>query len=103
MPAQFNYIDITNQPELERVADQVQHSKQSVILKRGDEEVAKLSPVAPRSRRSRKAAPDNSWLLKMVDIGAGMAPADGATDVSENVDKYLTDAIYAESHPPTEQ
>lgn len=49
-------IDVTHDPELLRLAEEVRHSGKPRLLRRGGEDLAVLSPVGlVASRRTRKA------------------------------------------------
>lgn len=95
-------VDISNLPELLKLAEEVQTSRTPRLLKRGEDEIAVLSPVEPavrpqqRRRRAGSANP-NEWLLRLADIAADAARPDQATDVSSNKYKYLAEA-YADLH-----
>jgi|SRR3954447_7463549 hypothetical protein len=100
MPGEFSYIDATKDPNvLSKTAKEVVKSRRSQLVKIGDDELVEVSPVTP-PKHSQRSGPDNSGLRSLIGIASG---SDGATDVSANVDRYLADAIYAESHPPKEQ
>lgn len=102
MAKQLQQIDITNTPELLRLAEEVRVSRVPRLLTRGDQAVAVLAPVhglpaAPRSaRRDRRTGPDDP-LWSIIGIGLAAEPDDGVTDVSENTDTYLAQA-YADLH-----
>ncbi len=65
MQKETDSVDITNIPDLLRLAEEVRATKQPRLLKRGDEEVAILTPVT----RSSTAA--NRRLLESFDRMAG--------------------------------
>ena len=100
MAKELKPIDITNSPELLRLAEEIQRSQQPRVLVRDAEEMAEVRPVPAKrkrspqgkSRRTRDSANPNDWLLRLIDLGAATSPADGPTDVSANKQKYLTDA-----------
>jgi hypothetical protein len=60
MASEFVPIDVTDSPELSRLAERVRSSGRSHVLKRGDEEMVVVSPTPQRrpaqSRRRRSAA-----------------------------------------------
>jgi hypothetical protein len=96
--------DISNIPEMLRLAEQVRATRTPRVLKRGDEEIAVVAPVEPPATRTsrRKAAPPaqpNAWLEQLI----GVASSEGAGDVSTNKHKYLAEAYYARSHKPRER
>ena len=68
MSSEFNPpIDISDWPEPAReAAEEVQRTKRSRLIKRGDQEIAVLSPIEqPQARRrtrpSANAANPNAW------------------------------------------
>jgi hypothetical protein len=66
--------------------------------------VGSLEP--PRKSRKRAPArrtpiPRTDSIFNIIGLGKSSLPtSEEPTDVSSNVDKYLAEAIYAESHPP---
>lgn len=89
-------IDVSQVPELLRLVQEAHDSGQECVLTRDNEEIAVLTPVAPRqSRRPRKGnlvgEDDPLW-----DI-VGMGTSRGAGDISENKQRYLAEA-YADTH-----
>lgn len=95
MARELKHIDITNVPELLRIAEEVQASREPRLLRRDSEDVAILRPVRRAStRRLPRGKPftqdDPIWNLQ----GVGRS---GLTDVSANVDTYLAEA-YLDSH-----
>jgi hypothetical protein len=98
-------MDISDMPEIRRLAEEVRRTRQPRVLTCDGQEVARLTPVQGQRgsqsppRRRRQAAPDNSGLLSLVGIARS---TDGVTDVSENKHKYLAEAYYAEFHQPAE-
>jgi hypothetical protein len=97
---EFVPIDISQGPDLRRLAHTVRESGKRYALQEGAETVAVLGPapkkhhrsVSPR-RRSRVFTKDDPlWGI------VGMFKADGGpTDVAENVDSYLAEA-YLNTH-----
>src|SRR5215211_4321473 len=101
MPGEYPYIDATNDPNiLSKTARDVARTRKSQIVKVGEDELVEVSPVGTPTKQPGRALPDNSGLRSLIGIASS---SDGATDVSENVDKYLADAVYAEAHPPKEK
>lgn len=84
------HIDVSNMPELLELAEEVRNTGKTHVLQRGGEELAQITPVAPRAKSRIKGRPtsadDPIWNI------VGMAHSSGPGDVSENVDKYLADA-----------
>lgn len=87
-------IDISNQPELMRLVEEVSASGKPRRLRRHDEDVAQLVPIEPgprtqraaRSRGKATSADDPLWTI------VGLAHGKGPTDVSENKYHYLAAA-----------
>lgn len=90
MTQELGPIDIADNPELRRLAEQVKASGRPRTLVVGDDEpVAVLTP-APRTKRKTRVRPDGVQSLRNL-VGLG-ADRDGATDVSSNKYKYLVEA-----------
>lgn len=98
MARELRPIDVSNQPELRRIAEEVYNSKQPRVLRRDAEDLAILSPVrAPRKTtargrpgtRGKRLTPDDS-LFNI--IGMAASEAGEPTDVSANKHEYLADA-----------
>jgi hypothetical protein len=109
MQKEVKNIDITDIPDLLKLAEEVRESNEPRLLKRGQEAIALLAPVEPQeessppTKRRRQSAQANDWLLRLADIAADSPPpADGATDVSRNKYKYLAEA-YRDLHLPKEK
>ena len=101
MSGEFSYIDATSDPSaLTKTAKEVVKSRQSKLVKIGDDEIVEVSPVSTPAKQTDRAQHNNSGLRSLIGIAQA---SDGATDVSENVDRYLADAIYNKSHPPKEK
>lgn len=87
-------IDISNVPELLRIAEEVRSSGEPRLLKHGEQDLAVLTPVKPesgvgRGRRRRGVAgagPDS--LLNIIGIGESAEP----TDIGQHKDRYLAEA-----------
>ena len=94
-------IDVTNIPDLLRVAEEVRDAQAPRVLTQGDDEIAVISPVRTARAKARRAQPipRTDSLFGIV----GLIRSEGSGDVSENVDKYLAEAMYAELHPSTEK
>ena len=98
MARELKRIDITNVPELLRIAEEVQASQEPRVLRRDGEDLAVVRPLKrpgrPRIPRGKPfTKEDPIWNLQ----GIGRS---GLTDVSENVDKYLAEA-YIDTHDQT--
>jgi hypothetical protein len=88
-------IDISDMPDLRRIAEEVQATGQPRLLRRDGQDVALVTPLVPRNqhsasgrRRGRLTRDDALFDL----IGAAAGPDDGVTDVSENKYHYLAEA-----------
>lgn len=107
MAARMKHVDVGDLPDALRLAEEVERTGQPRLLKVNGRALAVLSPVASetspprRTRRPRPAANRDSGLLAFVGIADESEPSDGPTDVSSNKHKYLANALYAKSHPPT--
>src|SRR6266516_4253279 len=102
MAEELKPIDISDNPELLRLAEEIQRSQQPRVLVREAEELVEVRPLPAKrkpstqgkSRRIKGPANPNDWLLSLIDLGAGAASADRPTDVSANQQKYLAEAYY---------
>ena len=87
-------IDITTIPELAHLVDEVQRTRRSRVIRRADEVVAVLSPVAPapKKRRTRgRVLTEDDPLFALIGIGHSGGPG----DVSANKHRYLAEAYQA--------
>jgi hypothetical protein len=94
MARELQPIDISDAPELLRLAEEVRSSRAPRLLRSGDQDVAILIPAEhgtapPRGsrRRDRRTGPDDP-LWKLI----GLVHSESPGDVAENKDKYLADA-----------
>ena len=89
MAREMRRIDISDMPELLRIAEEVRSTNESRVLQRENEDIAILMP-ARRSKRVPAGRPltydDPLWKL------VGSAQLQGPTDVSENKYKYPAEA-----------
>jgi len=106
MPAEYPYIDATNNPDaLSRAAKEVAKSRRSQLVKIGDDEMVQVSPAEPvsktrkSSRVKHQPIPADDPIFKII----GMVKTDGPTDVGRNKHKYLVETYYAEFHPPKDE
>jgi hypothetical protein len=92
MAEQIQPIDISNQPDLVRLAEEVRTTRKPRLLRHNGEDVAVLKPTQTSAHRTprSKLFTENDALFRL--IGTADGPEDGVTDVSENVDRYLADA-----------
>ena len=89
MAKEPRYIDISSIPELQKLVHEVRQTNEPSILREESEEVAMLTPLKPRAKRSTRGKPvtadDPLWKL----IGIGHS---GKGDVSANTHTYLARA-----------
>jgi hypothetical protein len=104
MAKELKPVDITNTPEVLRLAEEVARSGVTHVLRRDDQDLVEVRPISPTSKRAkgkgrprRKRSVDNSWLENIVGIADESAFPNQPTDISTNVDKYLADAYYGKS------
>lgn len=93
MSAEPQPIDVTDSSELLDLAEEVRRSGVGRLLKRGDQELALLTPVAPRPtpsppRRRPASALEQDAILNIVGIGASSEP----TDIARHEREYLAEA-----------
>jgi hypothetical protein len=95
MASELQPIDVTDRPELRRLAEEVHSSQQPRLLRSDSEDLAVLTPVrkaSPRARaaaRGRRISADDSLFAI---IGIAPSVEGEPTDVSANKHKYLADA-----------
>ena len=88
-------IDISTMPEVSRLAEEVARTRQPRMLRRGDADVAILSPARPRRPKGKA--------ITQADIEAVMALAGtwkGQVDTDQL--KRDLDAARSDSRPPVE-
>jgi hypothetical protein len=89
MARELKPIDISNMPDLLRLAAEVEATKQPVVLRRDSQELATINPVRkPKASTRARPAGKDSPLWEIVGIGKSRGPR----DVSENKHKYLAEA-----------
>jgi hypothetical protein len=93
-------VDISDLPELVRLAEQVQQSAEPRLLIAGGREVALLSPVrAPRraggAKRQRGREPEQDLFGGIIGIGDSAGSPGDPSDVAANKHKYLADVYDA--------
>ena len=92
MSRELKYIDASQLPDLLRIAEEVQTSKEARVIRRGRRDLAVVSPLTPARRPKGRATSENDPLWNIV----GMGRSKGPRDVSRNKHKYLAEA-YAHS------
>ena len=86
-------IDISDEPAVLRLVDDIISGGVPCVLRRHDAAVAVIRPSGPtRARRRRRATSADDTLWSIVGIADADAPDDLPSDVSSNVDAYLADA-----------
>ena len=80
-------VDISTMPDLTKLAEEVARTRQSRVLRRGDTDLAVLSP--PPSTRRRRAQPLTTEDPLFRHLGTSQADV---ADVSSNKHAYLADA-----------
>ena len=94
MSADPQPVDVSESRELLELAEEVRRSGVGRVLKRGEQELALLTPVGPwpspggRSRRQQPAGAERDAILNIVGIGE----SDGPTDVARHEWEYLAEA-----------
>ena len=92
-------IDISNIPELVRLAEEVRESGEPRVLRRADQDLALLAPLAqksgPRARARRQRASQASPLGNIVGLADRKDFPGVPPDVSSNKHKYLAEAYDA--------
>jgi hypothetical protein len=90
-----NAIDISDNPELLRLMEEMNAADEPLLLRRGDKELALLTPVKrPRAKRRKREHTD-------ADRAAFRAAAGGWNDV--DVEKFLADTYASRDLPPRPQ
>jgi hypothetical protein len=83
MAKELRPIDISNAPDLLRIAEEVRNSGEPRVLRRDSEDLAVLSPVVPIAKRRGRRTPSKA------DWEAFRASAGGWSDV--DTDKLVED------------
>src|SRR4051812_34169232 len=97
MSMEIRYLDVTDSPELARLAAEIQASGRVTVLVRGEQRLAVLSPLtgAAAAQQPSRATPrrrHRKSILNLVGIADDYLPADSPTDVSANVHDYVAEA-----------
>jgi hypothetical protein len=99
-------IDVTGSPELLRLAEEVERSGVGRLLKRGEHEVAVITPAVSFSRLPKRPGPRRKRQIDRADPLfniVGMCRVDEPTNVATSKDDYLAEAYYDEFGRPPEQ
>ena len=96
MASERNAVDVSDAPELLRLAEEVHRTRRPCLLRRGDADLAVLVP-APPARRRRAAQPS-----AQEDLDAFLSSAGSWKDV--DTDKLIADIYESRrsSRPPVE-
>lgn len=97
MANEYASIDISNTPDLLKLAEEVRKTKRPRVLRRAKEDIAVLMPLHKAARTAAKRTPTDE------DIAAFEAAAGGWKDV--DIDRFLADngrSRQASSRPPVE-
>ncbi len=90
MAKELNPIDVTDRPELLRIAEEVHATKEPRLLRRAREDLAILTPAVPAGERVRRGRAftmsDSLWNI------VGIGRSEGPTDVAQNKHEYLAEA-----------
>jgi hypothetical protein len=91
---QVIHTNISDSPELLRLAEEVLRTQRTQVLVNEGEALAKVSPARPGKKRPSKRKPipadDPIWNI------IGLVSTEGPDDVGENKRKHLAEAHYAE-------
>ena len=89
MAKEPRHIDISSIPELLKLVQEVRQTNEPTILQEEREDVAKLTPLKPATKKRVRSKPTTADdpLWKLVGIGHS-----GKGDVSANKHKYLAEA-----------
>ncbi len=90
MAEQFQSINVSDNPAIKQLVDEVFHTRQPRVLRNDDTgaavEVRPLKTKRARMPRGKRTSPhDPLWNI------VGMAQSEGPTDVARNHDKYLAE------------
>ena len=95
MAEEVESTDISQQPEILRLAEDVARSGLARVLRRNGDVLAVLRPAPAKQRRTAKprtSSNPNAWLEGLIGIGQ----SDGPTDVSADIHRYVADVTRAE-------
>jgi hypothetical protein len=89
-------LDVTNNPVLRALGEEVKRTRTTKVLSADGEELARVAPPRARHRKTRGkriTADDPIWSLTGIGRSAG-----GPTDVSAHVDAFLAAWEVAHNH-----
>ena len=91
-------LDVTNTPEVLRLAEDVARTGVPRVLRRNGDDLAVVRPAArSRPKRSGRSSP-NAWLEGL--IGIGESESDGADDAPANIHLYVAKATLGAGSSP---
>jgi hypothetical protein len=105
MRKELQALDIAASPELMRLAEEVERSGVGRLLKRGDREIAVLTPVAtrrPRRPRGKGRTQPVDRTDSIFNI-VGMCSTEEPTDIAAHKHEYLAEAYYAKLRHPKQR
>jgi hypothetical protein len=76
MTREATRTDISNAPELLRMADEVRREGRPRVLTRDNQELVEVSPITPKRRASKRARPvtEDDPLFTLIGIGESNVP-----------------------------
>lgn len=77
------HIDMSDEPDLRELVDQVRSRGASYVLQLDDEEVAVLEPPKRASKRRGGVVTEDDPLFRLIGIGSSDAPGPGSEDKHE--------------------
>ena len=95
MVRELKPIDITNSPELLRLAEEIRRTQEPRVLVKDAEELVEVRPVRARRKRSTKGQPltEHDPLFRLIGIGKSDVPG----GVSGKKHEYLARAYRSHS------
>jgi hypothetical protein len=97
MAQEREILDITDNPDLLRIAEEVRRSKTPRVLRAGDEDVAVVMPVADRTERRRKRAKTEADYQAFLDSAGSWADVD-----VDEFRRYIRERRDTGDRPPVE-
>ncbi len=76
MAAQQKYFDITNAPDLLRLAEEVRATREPCVLRRADEDIAVVVPVKKRRARRSPSQADYEAFISSAGGWKGLVDAE---------------------------
>lgn len=95
-------IDISNNPDLLRLAEDVRRRNTSAVLRNGDEEIAVVMPITDAGTRTARRSPFKK--KSQADIDAFLASAGGWKDLvdTEQLKREIAESRARSGRPPIE-